>query len=485
MKYTIYMFIYDEYKRFSENFESVNDFIYKNRINTIIQYYNENILTKLKEYNDKINYEYYKKFELNAIEIIESKNNDHYIPYFRLLAYTNIENNSFGIHRYGWKEVISYFLKQNYYENNDFYNENPDFEWVSYSKEYDLSDYESAIKHYSENIKYKSQMKYNKIKFIIFDEWFEKKYTWYKQDDKIYYNDFITFNHDPILYNLPPYLYEEFKDKDFKNIFEKNEKFKKDKENLKILITLSETQKNYLKHHFSFPEKTIIKTLYHPLQLNNQKYMFDIKKYIENNDKRLFFIGWWLRKYDVFLKLSCNKIILIKSKEGNHIQKYILNELRKNINKNINSFEYSSNKNELIEYINLNKIENDITNEELNIFNFKYNIEICDFLENEQYDKIFCNNIFFLDLYNCVANNILLECIMNNTPILVAMNESIVEYLGIDYPFYFTNYNDAENKCKDLNLITKTHYYLKNMDKTRFTYQHFSNELHNIIVKNI
>lgn len=488
MNYTIYMYIYEEYNKFKEHFKDVNDFVYKNRIHTIIKYYNENIATNLEEHVNKINYKYYKNFELNAIEIIENITNKQYVPYFRILSY-NDNNNiySYGIHRYGWKNVISNFLKQTYYENTDFYYENPEFEWVSYAKSNDLYDYKSAKEHYLANIKNKSEMKYNKMKFIIFDEWFEKKYTWGAQKDIFYKYNFISFNHDPPIHEIPEYLYKIHHFEEFKKIFENNEKYRKEKDNLKILFTLSKHQKKYIEHTINLPKNTLVKSLCHPLEIKETKNMFDIKKYIENENKKLYCIGWWLRKYDIFLKLSCNKVILMKSKEGIHVNNYIANEIRKNIinnNTNIKSFE-SKNNTDLMEIINLNYTGNDFTQEERKMLNLKYNIEIKDFLENNEYDKIFNNNIVFLDLYNCVANNIILECIMNNTPILICMNKSIVEYLGKDYPFYFTNYIDAEMKLKDLDLITKTHYYLKNMDKTKFTYQYFNNELNSIIMKNI
>jgi hypothetical protein len=71
---------------------------------------------------------------------------------------------------------------------------------------------------------------------------------------------------------------------------------------------------------------------------------------------------------------------------------------------------------------------------------------------------------------------------MNATPILTRYYPTILEYLGADYPFYFTNLEDAERKSQDMGLIVKTHLYLKQMDKTRFTYQYFNDALHEIIL---
>ena len=86
------------------------------------------------------------------------------------------------------------------------------------------------------------------MKYIIFDEWFEKKYTWINKDTIIYNYHFLSFNHDPPMYELPDDLYTKFKSKEFKIILENNEKFLAEKENLKILLCLSENQKKYIEN---------------------------------------------------------------------------------------------------------------------------------------------------------------------------------------------------------------------------------------------
>jgi hypothetical protein len=468
-EYTIFMYIYDEYLVYKEHYESVNDFMYKNRISTIIKYYNENIKDNLENIN-KIHYDYYKFFEMNAIEIIQDKTNQDYIPKFRLLLFNKINETTFGVHRFGWKNVIYKYLKQAYYEYDEFYLENPEFEWVSYALEYNLDDYESAKRHFLSNIHFKEQMDYKKMKYIIFDEWLERKYLWNSNNTNEkpnYIYPFISFIHDPPYYVLPEDLFDKSK-KDVKYLLEKDDEFLREKENLCILITMSHFYKKYITHHFLLSENTSVQTLYHPLELTQTKYMFDIKKFIENDNKQLFIIGWWLRRYDRFLNLSCKKCILGKSLEGGHVNEYITKSIRK-----------------IIDTENIDITNNpSFTQEEIELLNTKYNTKICDFIENDKYDTLFYNNIIFLDVYESVANNIVLECIMNNTPLLVNYNLSIVEYLGENYPFYFVNYEDAERKVKNLELITKTHYYLKNMDKTKFTYHYFNREL-NKIIKNV
>jgi hypothetical protein len=477
-KYTIFMYIYDDYLKYKEQYKSINDFLC-DELSLVIKHYNENIKNNPTKTKD-IHYNYYKLFNLNVIKQIQCKTNETYIPNFRLLLMNEIKEKTFGVHRFGWMNVIQNYIKQSYYEYDEFYFKNPDFEWVSYANEYNLDDYESAKAHFlnndtqsltSSSTLNEKQIKYKKMKYIIFDEWIERKYLWGNEIKPIYKYPFISFIHDPPYYDLPDNLLDKSR-KDVKYLLEQNPGFLREKENLRILITMSEYYKKYITHHFLLPENTTVETLYHPLEITETKNMFNLEKYMENENKELFIIGWWLRRYDRFLNLSCKKCILIKGLEGNHINEYIVKNIRNIIHSGNNSQYNGANKYELSQY-------------EIQILKTKYNTYIYDYLENEKYDTLFHKNIIFLDVYNSAANNIVLECIMNNTPLLVNNNVSIVEYLGENYPFYFTNYEDAERKGNDLELIIKTHNYLKNMDKTRFTYHYFNCELNKIIMQHL
>ena len=84
-----------------------------------------------------------------------------------------------------------------------------------------------------------------------------------------------------------------------------------------------------------------------------------------------------------------------------------------------------------------------------------------DYLPNDQYDKIMTESVVFLDLYDAVANNAVVECISRQTPILVNPLDSVVEYLGQDYPFYYYSLDEAAEKLEDDDLIEETSLYLK------------------------
>jgi len=464
------MYIYDEYVKFSNIFISVNDFINKNNIDEIVEYYNENIKDD-PESLQLISYEYYKFYKLDIINILKNKTTDSFIPPFRLLTYNIIYENSFGFHRYGWKYVILNFIKQSYYENDEFYFQNPDFEWTSYATIYGLNTYNLTLQHYNKNIENKCELQFQKMKFIIFDEWLEKKYIWDNEIEPPEYKyKFLSFIHDPPLFDIPEEIYNSFEEQDTKSL-ENNPMFLREKENLRILITLSESHKKYIDRNINISKNTRVCQLLHPLEIHNKKYMFNIEKFIENKTKSMYIIGWWLRKYDIFLKLSCNKSIIMKQFEGIVPSNYCLTQIRKIISP---------------ENINYDLIQQPyFSEEEMDTLNNEYNVTLYDYLDNDDYDKIFYNNIVFLDVFAANANNLILECIMNNTPILVRYNSSIIDYLGSEYPFYFTNAQEAEYKSNNMELIINTHLYLKYMDKTPFTYQYFNNSLNKIILHNM
>jgi hypothetical protein len=94
-------------------------------------------------------------------------------------------------------------------------------------------------------------------------------------------------------------------------------------------------------------------------------------------------------------------------------------------------------------------------------------------LSAARYDELLSKNIVFLHLYNAVANNAIIECIVRNTPVLVNPLPSVVEYLGVDYPFYFQTLAEAAAKAQDNLLIKKTHEYLKALPKHMLTGESF------------
>jgi hypothetical protein len=60
-------------------------------------------------------------------------------------------------------------------------------------------------------------------------------------------------------------------------------------------------------------------------------------------------------------------------------------------------------------------------------------------LNDTEYDKIVSQSVVFLDLIDCSASNTIIECIARQTPILIRRLDPVIEYIGEEYPLYFTN----------------------------------------------
>ena len=90
-----------------------------------------------------------------------------------------------------------------------------------------------------------------------------------------------------------------------------------------------------------------------------------------------------------------------------------------------------------------------------------------------EYDELLTKNVVMVDLYNSSANNTVIECLARNTPILVNIVGGVLDYLGEDYPLYFNDANELERKSNDNSLILKAHGYLRDMDKSNFTFERF------------
>ena len=83
-------------------------------------------------------------------------------------------------------------------------------------------------------------------------------------------------------------------------------------------------------------------------------------------------------------------------------------------------------------------------------------------------------------MVDCVANNIVLECIKYNTPIIIKKLPSIEEYLGTEYPLFFNDEKELEI-FKDeeifIEKIKEATLYLKEMDKIHLTLESFSKKI--------
>lgn len=79
---------------------------------------------------------------------------------------------------------------------------------------------------------------------------------------------------------------------------------------------------------------------------------------------------------------------------------------------------------------------------------------------DDEYDLLLEESVVFLNLLDAPANTAVVECIARNTPLLINRLPGVVEYLGEDYPFYYSSMEEAEAKLQQSGLIRETSEYL-------------------------
>jgi hypothetical protein len=196
------------------------------------------------------------------------------------------------------------------------------------------------------------------------------------------------------------------------------------------IFTLSKYTANFLAEHVDVP----VSCLWHPVEL--EKTTFQMAKFISTPN--VVMLGQWMRRY----------ISLYELKTNYHKQLVITKDF--------------------MDYQRLPP--KDVT--------------ILPYLSNDTYDTLLSSSVIFLDLYDMAACNVVLECIVRNTPLLINILPTTLEYLGVDYPFFYRTIEEASEKLHNLELITRTHEYLLRMDKSHLTPDSFVKQFESSTVYN-
>ncbi len=257
---------------------------------------------------------------------------------------------------------------------------------------------------------------------IYLDAFIERTFIWKPGQIVPTLQPWIGFIH------VPPNVPDWFQCEQSNDAVFATDAWKKSYPYCKGLYTLSEYHKKALEKKLDVP----INVLLHPTEEPKIKWQWE--KFEKNSQKKIVQIGWWLRKLHAIFELpksNYKKVFLRVTNERYFMKLFEIERKIRKANGNFNESMYET-------------------------------AEIIDYLPDEDYDKLLSENIAFADLYDSSANNLIIECIVRNVPLLVNPLEAVVEYLGKDYPFYFTNYDEAVAKACDLDLVYQTHQYLKN-----------------------
>jgi hypothetical protein len=210
--------------------------------------------------------------------------------------------------------------------------------------------------------------------------------------------------------------------------------FQKSLETCKGLYVLSNDLKEKLKDKVG---GVPIEFHYHPTETTNC--VFTLDKFQKNFDKKIISLGSWARKF-----LS---IFLLNSTSG--LKKAMIEPPGLTPEK----------------FKKFLEIERSETNSTVDIND---SVEMIGYQSSKSYDELLSTNIMFMDFYDISASNLIIECIVRDTPVLVKKHKAVIDYLGEDYPFYFETIQEASEKINDKTLIEKTYNYLTKLKTKKF-----------------
>jgi len=269
----------------------------------------------------------------------------------------------------------------------------------------------------------------------LLDSFIEKTFTWNPEQIGIKKRPWIGIIHIPP--NVPNWFLSNQSNNSIFNLKE----WKKSLELCVGLFTLSNYHKKNLQSKLSIPVESLI----HPTMTPETKWDWD--KFISNDKKKIVQIGWWLRKLHAIyqLELKGYKKFIIKPDHLDFFDELFLKEQK-------------------------------ILQEKENFSTSLYDtVKTLPFLSNSNYDLLLNESVVFMNLYDTSANNLIIECIVRNTPILVNPLPAVIEYLGEDYPLFYNTLEEAEDKAENFELIYQAHNYLKNSNKVKLTGNYFFN----------
>jgi hypothetical protein len=203
--------------------------------------------------------------------------------------------------------------------------------------------------------------------------------------------------------------------------------------NLKLAICLSQYVADWIGDHWDIPT-AVVK---HPTELPEMKWQPDA--WI--NDKRLLQVGWYLRNVRLI-----------------HQTNTPIHRTRLMIKKQV-TVEHEENSQRVFG----SRPE----------FNASGVLEI-DWIENDGYDFLLSRSVVCMEVLDAAANNVTIECLARNTPLIVNRHPAVVEYLGGDYPLFYEDHRQVAEMINNEELILSAHRYLEQRDKSFLSAESFT-----------
>lgn len=200
------------------------------------------------------------------------------------------------------------------------------------------------------------------------------------------------------------------------------------------LFTFSAAMRDWLKARLTVP----IEALIHPTECPAR--VFDVERFFGLERPRIVQVGAWLRRIHSIALLNVTKLrksCLMPRQDGGEYLKTVVQKERDH-EPGARAADWST-------------------------------VEVLPYHDADAYDGLLSESIVFLDLYDTVVNNTVIECIVRGTPIVCNRLPALVELLGEEYPLFFSSLEEAAQKAENFDLIRAAAKHLSAIPKQQFT----------------
>ncbi|WP_321476151.1 hypothetical protein [uncultured Paludibaculum sp.] len=208
------------------------------------------------------------------------------------------------------------------------------------------------------------------------------------------------------------------------------------------LFTFSAAMRDWLMERLTVPVAALI----HPTECPAR--VFDLERFLSLDRPRIVQVGAWLRRIHSIALLNATRLrksCLIPRREGAaHLESLVRKEQAHE--PSVGRADWAS-------------------------------VDVLPYLDAEAFDDLLSHSVVFLDLYDTVVNNTVVECIVRGTPLLCNRLPALIELLGEEYPLFFSTLEEASSKADDFNLIRAAAEHLRAIPKAPFTGEYFARSL--------
>ena len=95
------------------------------------------------------------------------------------------------------------------------------------------------------------------------------------------------------------------------------------------------------------------------------------------------------------------------------------------------------------------------------------------FLPSDEYEQVLATDVVLSEVFAASANNVVVDCMAHNTPLVINRHPAVVEYLGPDYPLYFDTIREVPQLLSQERVVA-AHRYLAARDKSELRGEFFT-----------